>query len=192
VVFALQHLMANKDFPWERDIADGIADSLEGGLNLMNRLPEPVAAEWADYMAARLLAKQADTGVVAGWHGDGNFARTALMWALWKTQGCYLAPWRNDLRIGTVSDGAGGVQIAVSADWPWEGKIRFDVPRHSEYFKMPSDYPRLNQFPEWFTVPADGNFTVDGNAATGETLRAGLPVKVDGQTAVHLTITRQP
>jgi predicted transposase/invertase (TIGR01784 family) len=92
-----------------------------------------------------LLAKQADTGVVAGWHGDGNFARTALMWALWKTQGCYLEPWRNDLRIGAVPDGAGGLQIAVAADWPWAGKIRFDVPRHAEYFKMPTDYPRLNQ-----------------------------------------------
>ncbi len=192
VTFALRNLMANKDFPWERDIADGIADSLEGGLNLMNRLPEPVATEWADYMAARLLSKQRDTGVIAGWHGDGNFARTALMWALWKTQGCYLEPWRNDLRIGAVPDGAGGLDIAVSADWPWEGKIRFDVPRHAEYFKMPTDYPRLNQFPEWFTVKAEDRFTVDGNATSGETLRAGLPVMVDGKNVALLELRRAP
>ncbi|MBX3178846.1 MAG: hypothetical protein KF886_15940 [Candidatus Hydrogenedentes bacterium] len=192
VRFTLQNLMANKDFPWEGDIADGIADSLEGGLNLMNRLPEPAAAEWADYMAVRLLAKQRDTGVVAGWHGDGNFARTALMWALWKTQGCYLEPWRNDLRIGAVPDENGGLYLAVSADWPWEGTIRFDIPRHSEYFEMPDDYPRLNQFPEWFTVAEDAQYTVDGAATTGAELRAGLPVTVDGQTPVHIAIARQP
>lgn len=190
VRFALQNLMANKDFPWEGDIADGIADSLEGGLNLMNRLPESEAAEWADYMAARLLRKQRDTGVVAGWHGDGNFARTALMWALWKTQGMYLEPWRNDLRIGAVADDNGDIYVAVSAEWPWEGTLRFDVPRHKEYFHMPSDYPRLNQFPEWFTVKADSTCTVNGEAKSANELRAGLPLKLDGTTAVRIQITR--
>ena len=190
VRFALQHLMANKDFPWEGDIADGIADSLEGGLNLLNRLPEPAAAEWCDYMGARLLAKQRDTGVVAGWHGDGNFARTELMYALWKTQGMYLEPWRNDFRIGAVADGEGGVYVAMSAEWPWEGKIRFDVPRHSEYFHIPDDYPRLNQFPEWFTVRPDDRFTIDGKETSGEDVRAGLPLKLDGTTAVRIRIAR--
>jgi hypothetical protein len=188
VTFALQNLMTNKDYPWEGDIADGIADSLEGGLNLMNRLPIPAAAEWANHMGARLLAKQRDTGVIAGWHGDGNFARTALMYALWKTQGMYLEPWRNDLRIGAVSDEEGGVRIVASAEWPWAGKIRFDVPRHSEYFHIPSDYPRLNQFPEWFTVAADAKFAVDDEPRSGKVLRQGLPIKLDAMTPIQLQI----
>ncbi len=190
VTFALKNLMVNKDYPWEGDIADGIADSLEGGLNLMNRLPEPAAAEWADHMGKRLLAKQRDTGVIAGWHGDGNFARTALMYALWKTQGMYLETWRNDLRLGAVSDGEGGVYVTITSEWPWEGKIRFDVPRHNEYFNMPDDYPRLNQFPEWFTVKAEDSFVLDGKPVSGGTLRDGIPVKTDSKTPLRLRITR--
>jgi hypothetical protein len=35
-----------------------------------------------------MWAKQKPDGVIEGWHGDGNFARTSLMYALMKTQGC--------------------------------------------------------------------------------------------------------
>ena len=88
--------------------------------------------------------------------------------------------------------GASGLQIAVSADWPWAGKIRFDVPRHAEYFKMPTDYPRLNQFPEWFTVKPEAQFSLGGAAISGEALRAGLPVKVDGKTVALLELRNAP
>ena len=57
---------------------------------------------------------------------------------------------------------------------------------------MTTDYPRLNQFPEWFTVKAEDRNNVDGTATSGEILRAGLPVKVDGKAAVHLTLHRAP
>lgn len=190
VSFALSNLLVNKDYPWEGDIADGIADSLEGGLNLMNRLPDPAAEDWADHMGARLLAKQRDTGVVAGWHGDGNFARTALMFALWKSRGAYLEPWRSDLRLGAVADGKGGIHLVVNSEWAWEGKVRFDVPRHREYFNMPDDYPRLNQFPEWFTVAEQNSFEVDGSTKSGVELRNGLSISLEGETQVRMRVVR--
>lgn len=192
VEFALSNLMANKDYPWEADGSDGIADSLEGGLNLVNRLPVPEALEWCNYMGRRLLAKQRDTGVIEGWHGDGNFARTALMYALWKTQGAYLESWRADLQLGAVRDDHGGVLISVAADWPWKGKIRFDVPRHSVYLNMPSDYPRLNQFPEWFTVSAEAVYVDEaGTEYSGETLLKGLEVNVAKGTPWRLRLSEK-
>ena len=169
---------------------DGIADSLEGGLNLLNRLPVPEAIQWADYMAQRLLSKQRDTGVIEGWHGDGNFARTALMYALWKSYGAYVEPWRSDLRVGAVSrDGAG--YFVVQADWPWSGKLRFDLPRHAEYLHLPADYPRLNQFPEWFPVPQNSIYeTESGERIPGARLREGLEVQVAPDKPFRIRVTR--
>ncbi len=191
VVFVLSHLMNAKDYDWERGSADGYADSLEGGLNLLNRAPVPEAIEWADYVAKILLAKPRDTGIVEGWHGDGNFARTALMYALWKTQGAYLEPWRADLRVGAVRAEDGTMYFDVESDWPWSGRLRFDIPRHEEYLHMPADYARLNQFPEWFTVPREGAYTVNGADLPASQLRDGLPITVDPKTPFHTTIKRK-
>lgn len=191
VTHTLNNLMKNKDYAWEGDIADGIADSLEGGLNLLNRLPNAEAAAWADYMAERLLSKQRDTGVVAGWHGDGNFARTALMFALWKSQGAWLEPWRSDLRIGVTTDEDGTIYMHIKADWPWKGVVRLDKPRHSEWFHMPFDYPRLNQFPEWFTMALDEKANVNGTVVEAQQLRDGYAIEVTMEHPVRLTIKKE-
>ncbi len=175
---ALVNLPKSKDYAWERGGADGLADSLEGGLNLLNRYPVPEAAEWADYTAQRLLAKQRDTGVVEGWYGDGNSARTLIMYALWKSQGAYVEAWRADLRLGAAVDEDGYTRFTISADWSWHGTLRFDIPRHKENLNLPEDYPRLNQFPEWFTVEKGTTYETDEGSIKGSTLRKGLPVSV--------------
>lgn len=176
VTFVLAHLPAVNDYPWERDGADGLADSLESGINLINRFPVPEAVAWADHTAGRLLAKQRDTGVIEGWYGDGNSARTMMMYALWKAQGAHVEPWRADVAVGAAVDAAGFTCFTVTADWPWRGKLVFDRPRHREYFHMPWDYPRLNQFQEWFTAAEDQTFDTDGGTLSGAELRAGLDV----------------
>src|SRR5690606_24641704 len=140
---AIRHVLSNmpkhKDYPWENDGADGIADSLEGGLNIMNRYPSPEMSAWADHMAERLLAKQRDTGIIEGWHGDGNSARTAIMYALFKSQGAYVKPWRADVRVGAVRAPDGATHFAVASDWPYEGTLHFDTPRHQEHLNLPQD-----------------------------------------------------
>lgn len=176
VEFVLGNLLKVKDYAWERGGADGYADSLEGCLNLINRIPVPEAQAWADYVARILLDKSRDTGVIEGWHGDGNFARTSLMYALWKTQGAYIEPWRADVRLGAATDGTGRTYWAIEADWPWCGKLRFDIPRHSEYLHLPSDYPRLNQFPEWFSIAQDDAIETDGGEIAADVLRRGLDI----------------
>lgn len=139
---------------WERGSADGYADSIEGAITLLNREPVPSAFEWVDSEIRTMWNKQQADGVIEGWHGDGNFARTSLMYALLKTQGCRLEPWREDLRIGAHRDGK-DLRLFLAAEKPWNGKLVFDHPRHRDLMKLPIDYPRINQFPEWFTLPKE-------------------------------------
>ena len=192
VEFVLSHLLNNKDYVYEHGSSDGYADALEGGINLMNRLPVPQAYEWADYVAQILLAKPRDTGVIEGWHGDGNFARTAIMYALWKTQGAYVEPWRADVRVGAVKAEDGFTYFEVRSDFPWKGKLRFDIPRHAENLNMPSDYTRLNQFPEWFTVNPNHYYDKEIGQVRGTELRGGLSISVNPDKPYRIQLKPQP
>ena len=134
-----------------------------------------------------MLDIQKPDGVIEGWHGDGNDARTAIMWALMKQQGATIQPWREDVKLGAVRDGD-GVVLVVSAETPWKGVIRFDQPRHKTLMKLPIDYPRINQFPEWFTVEADREYHVDGDTMEGEILIGGLSTELSAGERRTLTI----
>lgn len=184
-----------RGFPWEpsgnapnnpKGSMDGYADSIEGALNLANRLPPgdaraTSAFAWIDSEMRELWEYQRPDGIIEGWHGDGNFARTTLMYCLWKTQGISVHPWREDVRVGAVRRD-GTVWVSVSSEKPWRGTLVFDRPRHREDLQLPIDWPRINQFPEWFTVAAGKDYAVqhegEGRAEriSAEKLRAGLPI----------------
>lgn len=173
VEMALNNIHKYLDYKWERGGADGYADSIEGGINLLNRIPVESAFDWVNRSMDILFAKQGDDGIVEGWHGDGNSARTALMYALWKTQGIAASPWREDLELGAVRAADGSLKVYVKNTRPWRGKLRFDRKRHRDYFHLPFDYPRINQFPEWFTV--------DKNAKYEIAIQKQEPKVVDGE-----------
>jgi hypothetical protein len=184
---ALAGLAAHyRNQPWEGDSADGYADAIEGALNLYARETAFGDAAgvpgWIDSEIEIMFGKQREDGIVEGWHGDGNFARTALIYALWKQQGCRAEPWRDDLELGAVRDGD-GLCLSLRAARPWRGRILFDAPRHRTVMRMPADYPRINQFPQWFTVDDGATFAVEVDGAgalrTGEQLRRGLEVAIE-------------
>jgi hypothetical protein len=167
----------------QSNTADGYADSIEGAINLFNREPIASAAEWMDAEIKTMWGRQHPNGVIEGWHGDGNSARTSLMYALWKTQGITVEPWRADVRFGAAREG-GNLCISVVADKPWEGRLIFDKQRHKLNMHLPLDYPRINQFPEWFTAQAGARYEVN-NVASSEKLRRdgkelieGIPVSL--------------
>ena len=88
-----------------------------------------------------------------------------------------------------------GVRVMVAADSAWNGQLRFDIARHKKYMRMPVDYPRINQFPEWFTVEASKQYRIR-NRATGETsvlqgsdLSRGIPVSLSAGTEILLDIS---
>jgi hypothetical protein len=129
-------------FDWGR--MDGYADSLEGAINLHNREPIPSAAAWIDSEIRTMWSFQKDDGVIEGWHGDGNFARTSLMYALWKTQGLHIDPWRADVRLGAVRDDD-RLLISLSADQPWSANC-FRSAAARDYLRCRSLPPRISQF----------------------------------------------
>jgi hypothetical protein len=157
---ALSNIHKYKDYDWENGSADGYADSIESAINLFNRLPIESASRWVDYSMEFIFSKQRYDGILEGWHGDGNSARTSLLWALQKTQGITASPWRDDLRLGAVLGPDGSLQVFLASDWPWSGKLRFDRPRHRSQIYLPMDYPRINQFPEWSTFGATQKYEV--------------------------------
>ena len=177
---------------WEKGSADGYADTIEGALNLLNRLPMGTAFEWVDESMWHIFDKQREDGIVEGWHGDGNSARTALMYALWKTQGVAVRPWRDDVYVGAVVDDAGALHLSLRSDWQWKGTIRFDRPRHRDHLGLPEDYPRINQFPEWFTVDGDATYRLqvndeDPREVAGRDLW-NLPLLLEPGRQVSLTV----
>jgi hypothetical protein len=136
---------------------------------------------------------QKSDGIIEGWHGDGNFARTTIMYCLWKTQGLLPAPWNSELMLGaTFADNK--LNVAVSSESNWLGKIRFDSPRYRDKMHMPVDYPRINQYQQWFTVEPDQRYSVfffqTGRTQVffGKDLIDGLPVSVKPGENIFLTI----
>jgi len=173
--------------------ADEFADCIEGALTLYNREGVPSVPEWLDGEIRDMWRRQAPDGVIEGWHGDGNSARTAIMYALWKTKGVTVQPWRADVRLGAEQEGP-ALCVSVIAAEPWSGALVFDRPRHAENFHLPMDYPRINQFPEWFTVAADRRYEVADPAGgrkavhTGAALAAGLPVTLAAGRELRLVV----
>lgn len=197
---AVRHVLANlgpkyHGRPWADKSQDGIADSVEGALNLYQREPTRAAADWMDHQIGVMWACQQPDGTIERWHGDGNFARTSIMYALWKTQGLHAEPWRADVRLGAVREGD-RLLVSLTAGRPWSGRVRFDRARHKEYLRLPTDYPRINQFPEWFTVERERGYQasngMDGRVVRevqGEELMAGLPVELDDGLEVRLVLS---
>ena len=147
------------NYDWENGSADGYADAIEGALNLYNRIPHPSVAKWMDSEIKVMWAMQQENGIIEGWHGDGNFARTSIMYNLWKSKGLYVKPWRDDLFMGAEQKGD-SLLISIKSELPWKGKLYFDKPRHRENMKLPMDWARINQFPEWFTADIDREYTL--------------------------------
>lgn len=170
---------------------DSLADAIEGALNLYNREPVPQAASWIDREIRSMWRIQKSDGVIEGWHGDGNFARTSIMYALWKTQGLTARPWRPDLRLGAVRDGE-ALLISLAADKDWSGTLVFDRARHKQIMRLPLDYPRINQFPEWFTVEPEAWYELDGRRIRGAELAAGVNIRVPGGQELRLYVKPMP
>jgi hypothetical protein len=183
-----------RNFDWERGSSDGYADAIESALNLYNREPIPSAAKWIDSETQVMWSKQKADGVIEGWHGDGNFARTTIMYCLWKSQGVTAFPWREDLVLGADRKGD-ELFLTLTADEDWEGTLVFDSQRHKNILHLPIDWPRINQFPEWFTVEENASYNLDDIGAKtsqffpGASMMAGIKVKVDKGKNLRLRVT---
>lgn len=196
-----------RSYNWENMGVDGYADAIEGAINLYNREPVPSLKDWMDSEIHIMWGMQddhpgprgkgwQDSGIIEGMHPDGNFARTSLMYALWKTKGLYIQPWRPDVVFGAVErDGA--LLIHLSAEHEWTGRLVFDRQRHKTDMNLPHDWPRINQFPEWFTTDAEKTYAVfDVGQKTemvysGDEMQMGIVVTVQPGANTSLVVSER-
>ena len=153
---ALKNLHKYRNYRWEHrgetgQSHDGYADSIEGAMNLLNRVDVPAAWDWVDSEMQVMYGFQQEDGRIESWHGDGNFSRTALMYGLYKTQGVRLSNWHPGLQFGAVRDGD-KLYLHLESDSDWHGTVQFDYARHNKMWSLPHNWPRLNEFPEWYTL----------------------------------------
>jgi hypothetical protein len=191
---------SRKSFAWEENYLDGYADTIESMLYLLPWHDIPECHRWVDDEIEVMLDKQDDSGFVEQWYLDGNYIRTALLYATYKTGGITSSPWQQDVRVGAAYDSDNGeLYVHVSADTDWEGTLQFDVPRHRVFWNLPFEYPRLNGTPEWFTVEPERAYTIvdlgtgEESTYSGQQLAAGLAVDLspNGTDTLRLRIVEQ-
>jgi hypothetical protein len=178
-----------RSFDWEDGRQDGYADAIESALYLANREPVPEVLDFIESEMPKLLAfRRAPDGTVEGVYPDGNWNRTALLYALYKTQGCFLDGWRDGVRLGAhrVDD---RLYVSLESAEPWRGRLRFDFARHCRVLNLARNYPRVNEWPEWFTVEENALYSVRDVAGqeqvvSGSDLKDGLEVGAPGRWVV--------
>jgi hypothetical protein len=174
---------------WENGSHDGYADAIESALYLYAREPVPEAADWIESEVRTLLAFQQPDGTIERWYGDGNWSRTLLLYAMWKTQGAYLDGWREGVKLGAVRSGE-RLFVSLEAPADWRGRLRLDYARHRRTLNFARNYVRLNEWPEWFTVDESTVYRlVDGAGREtwhlGSELKDGLEVSGSGRWTVE-------
>jgi hypothetical protein len=181
VRLVLSNLGNYKNYAWEpsgnarvKELGsfDGYADSLESALYLVNREPVPAALAWIDSEFDVMLGMQRADGLVEDWYGEGNFNRTALLYADMKSEGVHPVKWEKGLRVGGVREGE-RLLVSIAGPAAWRGAVRFDVARHRRWLNFQRNYVRLNEFPEWFTVDENRLYKVARRDGSGALVRLG-------------------
>lgn len=188
------------DIDWGEPTMDGIADSAEGAMYLVNRLPVPDAIAWIDReVTTRIsrLAEPVESGTLwKTYKLEANGVRTALQHAMMHTRGTIARPWRRDLCLG-ASPTRDGLVVVLKAELPWSGILVFDRPRHRMDLKFSNDWPRMNSMPEWFTVEPDVEYSVEDPATGGSVTRkgaelmVGIPLTLEAGAEKQLLIRRR-
>jgi hypothetical protein len=185
---------------WEFDRADGYADTVESMLYLLPWFDIPEAHQWVDDEIEVMFLKQRYDGFVEGWFLDGNFVRTALMYAQYKTQGLTLVPWSESVRVGAAFDRDGDMlYVYLAAQEDWQGNLRFDTPRHRIFWNLPVEYPRVNGLPEWYVVEPENVYLItdldtgETSSYSGQKLAEGLPIVLSRSqgSLVRLVVSEQ-
>jgi len=176
---------------------DSLADSAEGALYLLSRVPVHEGFAWVDRWVDRGLIRShvplAEARLWGANKWESNCVRTVLIYATMHTQGILARPWRPDVQLGAAPLGD-GVAVVLVTSKPYQGTLVFDIPRHREYMGFKKDWPRMNTVPEWFTVEADRSYVVTDRATgtrktlTGNQLREGLEVRAGPAEPAQFTV----
>jgi len=186
-----------RNYQWEGNNIDGFADSIEGCLYLLNRIPVPQGFAWADReMANNVIKSNTPLEITELWGThklESNGVRTVIMHALMHTAGIIARPWQKGLQLG-ASQSKNGLAIVIKTEKPYAGRLCFDIPRHRLYMGFKKDWPRMNTLPQWFIVEPDNTYTVKNlttgskRTYTGTQLHNGLPVNLKPGQQLRLLV----
>lgn len=196
IQFAMGNLLKPRyeHFNWDHNSRDNLADSVEGGLYLLQYLPVAAAFQWADREVAQTLADESDPNRL--WEAqklEANTVRTVLIHAMLHTRNAIARPWRGDLQLG-ASPIDGGIAIVMKAQEAYSGLLQFDIPRHREYLNFEKNWPRMNTMPEWFVVEKEKRYMLKDMASgtevpyIGAQLAQGVSVTMEAGAAHQWTL----
>ena len=188
-----------QNYPWEGTSIDGFADSVEGGIYVLNRYPIKEGFDWVDSEVTANIARSGDPLETAELWGtmklQANGVRTTIMHALMHTQGLIARPWDIGTELGARAT-SNSLIVTIKASKNYNGKIIFDVPRHKHLMGFEKDWPRMNTLPEWFTVGLDRTYRITNmrthktQTRTGKQLHEGLELRL--QAAERTTLLVEP
>src|SRR4029079_5379403 len=116
---------------------DGYADTIESAIYLVNREAVPEAFDWIESEMQVMLGMQRPDGHVEYWYGEGNFNRTALLYAYMQSQGVRPEHWQPGMAVGAVRDGE---QLILDLTLPSPARIQFDYARHARAMNLDRNY----------------------------------------------------
>ncbi|HEV3485420.1 MAG TPA: hypothetical protein VG106_08435, partial [Vicinamibacterales bacterium] len=174
VIRVLRNLPKYRNYAWEPrndprmplGSFDGYADAIESAIYLASREPVAEAFSWIDSEMDVMLRMQRPDGHIEDWYGEGNFNRTALIYAFMKSQGVRPEQWEKGVRIGATREGD---RLLLHLDMPSPRRVRFDFARHRRVLNLAKNYVRLNEFPEWFIVDENRLYRLRPAAGTPRT-----------------------
>lgn len=184
-------------YRWEGDSIDGWADSIEGGIYLLNRLPVHEGLTWVDRGVDRNIVYRSGPLKTEELWGtmklQSNGVRTAIIHALQHTRGLRAFPLGTGLEIG-AAETREGLTVVMRSPTDWSGKLVFDGQRHRTLMGFQKDWPRMNTLPEWFTVKSVAQYLViEGSRNTivnGSHLLDGLKVTLKAGEEQVLRVQR--
>lgn len=185
----MRNLPAYIDYKWSTYPGhDDYADALESAIYLLAREDVPEAWQFVDALFSKLMRYQRPDGSIGGSYLDGNWTRSTLLYALHKSQGVRAVPWQPGLALGAAPYDE-GIVIDLTSPSAWSGHLVFDTARHLTIFNMQTNFVRLNEWPEWFTVdPARSYMVTRPNSVEtvrGSDLIAGLPVTAPARLSIQ-------
>lgn len=142
---------ATDGLAWEGASHDGYADTLESALYYAAYRPQaaPTLLPWVDRQIGILFGMQKDDGFVARHYLDGNFIRTALMYADLRSGGWGVDPWDAETRVGLAAGADGEAVLVVESADGYTGTLGPLRPVTGLARALPWDWPRLNSWPAW-------------------------------------------
>lgn len=182
---------------WEPGTHDGYADTVESALYTIAHRPQTAAAliPWAHSQIGIMFAMQQRDGFVGLTYLDGNFIRTAFLYADMCSGGWSVSPHDPSVSVGFARDESGTACIVISSVRSYQGTLISPKPWSAGVPRLPWDWPRLNSWPRWCAI--EDIASVDGSAGLGssptvQTLRDGLPLKLEPGSHVTITLRMTP